>query len=80
MRDAVQEVRGAVQRIDDPAPLQLVLALDLVAFLEQEAVIAPGIFQHVDDGVFRCGIGVGDEIGRAFFRDLKLLDFVEVVQ
>ena len=50
MRDAVEEVGGAVERIDDPARLGRI-ALDLAAFLEQQAPVGPRVAKLVDDGL-----------------------------
>jgi hypothetical protein len=49
----VQEVGGAVQRIDDPDVNSLCLGAMLAArLLGQDAVARVGLEQHVDDGLF----------------------------
>ena len=62
-RDAVQEIGGAVERIDDPA-VRLVGAGDLAALFHQEAVSVPRLGQLVEDDVFGAMIGGGDEVAR----------------
>ena len=77
MRDAVKEVGGAVERIDDPARL-VGIALDLAAFLEQHAPVGPRLAELVDDRLFRALVRHGDEIAGPFAADLELLDLAEV--
>src|SRR3712207_4455060 len=77
VRDAVEEVRGAVERIDDPARLALV-ARDLALLLEQEAEVGARLAQDVSDRPLGGAVGVRHEIRRALARDLELLDLVEV--
>src|SRR5258706_2395156 len=48
-RDAVQEVGGAVERIDDPA-MRLVRTRNEAPLLHQEAVARPGSRQLLEDG------------------------------
>ena len=77
MRNAVQEVGGAVERIDDPA-MALVGAGAGAAFLAEEAVFGPGLGQFLVNDLFGAPIGGGDEIARALQRDLKVLDLAEI--
>ncbi len=77
MRDAVQEVGGAVDRIDDPA-IAVVLALDLTGFLHQEADLRPRLRQLDHQDFLGAQIRRRHEIRRALAADLKLLDFAEV--
>ena len=77
MRDAVEEVGGAVERIDDPARL-VGIALDLAAFLEQEAPVGPRVAQFLDDRLLGALVGHRDEVGRPLAADLQLLDLAEV--
>ena len=77
MRDAVQEVGGAVERIDDPA-MRLVGAGAGAAFLAEEAVIGPRLGKLLVHDLFGAAIGGGDEIARALERDLKVFDLAEI--
>ena len=79
MRDAVQEVGGAVERIDDPAMMAVAARLDS-AFLHQEAVAGPRLASSARSGLLGLEIGGGDEIAGALDRDLELLDFAEVAR
>ncbi len=77
MRNAVQEIRGAVERIDDPA-VRLVGAFALAAFLAEKAVAGPRLRQFGVKRFLGAAVGGGDEIGRTFQRDLQILDFAEI--
>ena len=77
MRDAVEEVRGAVERIDDEARLARI-ALDHAAFFEQKAPAGTVAAQLVIQGAFGGLIGLRDEIGRSLLRDLQMLDLAKV--
>ena len=79
MRNAVQEIGGAVERIDDEA-VGAVGALDLAALLHQEAVAGPGAGQLVEHDLLGAVVGGGDEIGGALDRDLQLLDLAEIAR
>ena len=71
LRDAVQEIGGAVERIDDPA-MGLVGALAHAAFLAEEAVAGPRLGQFGIQRLLGAAVGGGDEIGRALQRDLQI--------
>ena len=77
LRDAVQEVGRAVQRVDDPAMLG-VLALQLAAFLHQEAPVGPGARQFLEDDLLCLAIGVGNEIRRPLHGHLQVLHLAEI--
>ena len=77
VRDAVQEVERAVERIDDEA-VRLVRALHLAAFLEQEAVARPRLLEALADDLFGLLVGGGDEVGGTLARDLQVLDLAEI--
>src|SRR5260370_18296504 len=77
MRDAVQEVRGAVEWIDDP-PVTLIGAGARAAFLDEKAVIRPRLGEFRADDFLSAAIGGGDEIARSFQRDLQVLDLAEI--
>ena len=64
-RNAVQEVRGAVERIDDPG-VALVGAFARTAFLADETVTRPRLGQVVVQHFLGAPVGHGDEIGRSF--------------
>ena len=61
VRDAVQEVGGAVERIDDPG-VGLVGALDLAALFAEEAVAGPRLGELARRWLPRPLVGGGDEI------------------
>ena len=77
MRDAVEEVGGSIERIDDPARLGGI-ALDHPAFLEQHAPVGPGVAKLLDQGLLGALVGHRHEIGRTLLRHLQLLDLVIV--
>ena len=77
MRDAVQEIAGAIQRIDDEARLA-VLTRNIAALFHQEAIAGADCTQFIPQDSLRCLIGLGHEIGRAFAADLQMLDFAKV--
>jgi hypothetical protein len=77
VRDAVQEVGGAVQRINDPARLALP-ARDLTLFFKQKPIIGARLLEDFLDRPFGRAVGIRHEIGRAFARHLQLFDLVEV--
>ena len=63
VRDAVQKISGAVERIDDPA-LGLVAAFAGAAFLAEEAVIGPRLGKLLAHDGLGAVIGRGHEIAR----------------
>ena len=73
----MQEVGGAVERIDDPG-VGLVGALVAAAFLAEEAVAGPRLAQLGAQHLLGAAVGGGDEIGRPLERDLQVLDLAEV--
>ena len=77
MRDAVQEIGGAVERIDDPA-MRPVGAHMGAAFLAEKAVIRPRLGEFVAQDLFGAVVGGGDEIARALQRHLQVLDLAEI--
>jgi hypothetical protein len=78
VRQAVQEVGGAVQRIDDPAPGR-VLAPVLAGFLAQPAIGRAAAQQIFLDHPLGLAVGLGHEIARTLGRDLQVLDLAEVL-
>ena len=77
MRDAVQEIGGAVERIDDPA-VALVGAGARAAFLAEKAVIRPRLGELLAHDLLGAAVGRGDEIARTLERHLQILDLAEI--
>src|ERR1700675_1004956 len=77
MRDAVQEIGGAVERIDDPA-MTLVGAGPGPAFFAEKAGGRPRLGQFLVDDLLGAAIGGGDEIARPLERHLQMLDLAEI--
>ena len=77
MRNAVQEIGGAVERIDDPA-VRVVGAGMRAAFLAEKAVIRPRLGELGAQNLLGLAVGGGDEIARAFERHLQMLDLAEI--
>ena len=73
----MQEVRGAVERIDDPG-VGLVLTRARAAFLSEEAVTRPRLGEVAMQHLFGAMVGQRDEIGGALQRYLQVLDLAEV--
>ena len=77
LRNAVQEVGGAVEGIDDPG-VALVGAFARAAFLADEAVAGPRLGQIGIEQFLGALVGHGDEIRRPLQRHLQMLDLAEV--
>ena len=77
--NAVQEVGGAVERIDDEA-VGAIGAFDLAALLEEKAVARSRAGKLGMQDFLGAMVGGGDEIGRTFQRDLELLDLAEIAR
>ena len=75
----MQEVRRAVERIDNPA-VRLVVPLDLAALLHEEAIALAGLGELAIDDFLSPLIGRRDEIRRALDRDLELRHLAEVAR
>ena len=71
-RNLVDELLGAIQRIDDPNPLlaQALLAVD--GFLGEPSVIGKGVGENRLDGTVSFGIGNGDRVIFSLRSDLVL--------
>ena len=76
-RDRVQEIGGAVERIDVPG-VGLVRALDTAALLHHEAVAGAGLGQFLEQDLFRALVGEADEIAGTLGRDLQVLEFAQI--
>ena len=77
MRNAVEEIAGAIQRIDHPARLCRV-ALDHPALFQHKAPVGPRDAQLVIQGALGSLIGLRDEIGRALAGHLQMFDFTKI--
>ena len=77
MRNAVQEIGGAVERIDDPA-MALVGAGTRAAFLAEKAIGRPRLGEFLVDDLLGAAVGGGDEIARPLERHLQMLDLAEI--
>src|SRR6185369_9963926 len=64
VRDAVQEIGGAVERVDDPG-MGLVGAVMASAFLAQKAVAGTRLREFLAQNFLSAPVGGGDEIGRS---------------
>ncbi|MCY1508910.1 hypothetical protein D9M68_432350 [compost metagenome] len=63
VRNATDEVGGAVQRVDDPQVIgAFALAFQQAAFFAEDAVVRVGLAQGLDDGELGCAIDLGDVI------------------
>src|SRR3546814_19966273 len=77
MRDRVEEVRGAVERIDDEARLARI-AFDLARLFHLEAPASTRVGQFVIQCALGRLIGFCYKVGRPFLRDLQMLDTAEI--
>jgi hypothetical protein len=77
MRNAVQKIQRAVERIDDPA-VRLVAAFARTAFLAEKAIAWARKLELFAQDFLGPPIRGGDEIGRALQRGLQVLDFAEI--
>jgi phosphatidylcholine synthase len=78
MGHAVQEVRGPVQRIDDPAPRR-VRALDVGAFLAEKPVIGPRAQKFLLQDLLGGLVGAAHEISGPLGRDLQVLHLAKIL-
>jgi len=78
MRNPVEKIGGAVQRIDDPT-VPAVLGRDLAALLEHEAIVGARLLQFLAQQALGLDVGLADEIARPLARDLKLFDLAEIM-
>src|SRR5690606_5375053 len=77
MRNAVEEVAGAVERIDDPPRFRRI-PFDRAPFLEDEAPVRPRRAQLVPQRSLRRLVGLRNEVRRALAAHLEVGDFAEV--
>src|SRR5262249_46523635 len=77
MRNAVQKIQGAVERIDNPG-VGLVGTLMPAGFLAEETIAGPRLRQLVAQDLLGTVVGGRNEIPRPFERHLQMLDLAEV--
>ena len=77
MRNAVEKVAGAVERIDDEARL-VGLAGNLTPLFHQEAPPGASGAQFVPQRPLGGLVSLGDEVRRALAADLQMLDLAEI--
>src|SRR5690606_29325371 len=76
-RDAVQEVGGAVQRVDNPAVL-LVVALHNAALLHKEGIARPRARKLSEKDLLGTAVGLADVIAGPLERDLEILHLAKI--
>ena len=74
LREAVQEVRGSVERVDHPGVL---VARVLAALLGEEAVRRIGLADGRDQDLLGLAVDLGDEVVAALLADRDAADAVE---
>ena len=77
MGKAVHEVRGTVQRIDDP--LEIAAAL-CPALLGEKCMVGMASANGVDDPPLRDPIDLGDEVVRRLLRNGECVEAVDIVR
>ena len=77
LRNAVQEVGGAVERVHDPA-MGFVVTVPAATLLAQERIAGPRLGELREQDFFGAPIGRGDEIGRSLQGHLQVFDLSEV--
>ena len=78
-RNTVQEVGGAVERINNPAMLA-VCTFNRAAFFHQKAIVRTRTAQFTENNVFCFFIRLAHIIARAFKRNLQILYFAEITR
>ena len=79
MRQAVQKVGGAVQRVTDPAAFGFFRA-GLSALFTKESKFWPGFGEGVANDGLRPAVSLADEVGRPFAGDGQVFDIAEVAE
>src|SRR5262244_268397 len=77
VRNSVQKIQRAVERIDDPA-VSLVAAFARATLLAQKTVAGTRMLELVAQDFLGAQVGGGDEIGRPLERGLQMLDLAEI--
>ena len=70
----MDEIGGAVQRVDDPDIVGILGAMRAAGFFGQDAVAGIGGEQGLDDDLFAGLIDLGDEVVDLLLRDTHRLD------
>jgi hypothetical protein len=70
LRKTVDEIGGAVERVDDPAVLGI-RHRKIPGLLAQHRVVGVGLAQDLDDRCFRGAVDLGDEVVLALGADLQ---------
>src|SRR3546814_5786290 len=63
VRNAVQKIAGAIQRIDNPTGLRRI-AFHLTGLFQQETPVGAGFFEFIDQRAFGALIGHRDKVRR----------------
>jgi hypothetical protein len=77
MREAVQVVAGAVERVDDPGEAAGTLG---AAFLAEDGVIGRGPTQFLDDDRFGLAVDFAGVVQPVLFHDVERVELVHVAQ
>src|SRR5215472_4157491 len=77
VRNSVQKIQRAVERIDDPA-VSLIAAFARATLLAQKTVAGTRMLELVAQDFLGAQVGGGDEIGRPLERGLQMLDLAEI--
>ena len=79
LRELVQEVSGAIERVDDPGDvIESLTSIDLRAFLAQKAVRGVALADGIDDQRFGFAVNLGDEIIALFLLNFEFVDAIKV--
>jgi hypothetical protein len=73
----MEEVGGAVERVDVPA-VGLVRPLHHAGLFHDEAVVGPRLLELIAQDLLGLAVGRGDEVAGALARDLEVLDLAEI--
>ena len=77
MRDAMDEICRAIDRVDDPAAVRII-AGNLAIFFHQKAIIVPRVFKLFFKHFFGADIGGGDKVSWPFAGYLQLINFTVI--
>ena len=73
----MEEIAGAIERIDDPAGL-VCIAFDDTCLFHHKTPVGARIEQFVIDRAFGDTVGLGHEVRRALAAHLEVLDLAEI--
>ena len=77
MREAVQEIRGSIQGIDNPAAFRL-FRTRLTAFLAKERKLRPRFSENFVDDPLGTPICLTDKVSRAFAGHGQVFDIAKI--